>query len=186
MTLQGWRRTSLGALTGLVAAGALYQLVSEAMDKWKFPAPGDLVDVGGHRLHIYGTGEGSPTVVLDSGYNGSWLDWSWVQPEVAKFTRVVSYDRAGLGWSDPAKPRSIQRIVNELHRLLANAGVGGRVHSLYLPPPDSSRTGAAPAHVTVYGIPGHASPDMIRGDQARRCRITLPRRVSVISEGHFR
>jgi pimeloyl-ACP methyl ester carboxylesterase len=76
-------------------------------------------------LHIYGTGEGSPTVVLDSGYNGSWFDWSWVQPEVAKFTRVVSYDCAGLGWSDPAKPRSIQRIVNELHRLLANAGVGG-------------------------------------------------------------
>jgi pimeloyl-ACP methyl ester carboxylesterase len=95
------------------------------MDKSKFPAPGDLVDVGSHRLHIYGIGEGSPTVVLDSEYNGSWLDWSWVQPEVAKFTRVVSYDRAGLGWSDPAKPRSIQRIVNELHRLLANAGVGG-------------------------------------------------------------
>ena len=121
-----WKRTSLGALTGLVAGGALYQLVSEARDKSKIPVPGDLVDVDGHRLHIYGTGKGSPTVVMDSGYTGSCLDWSLVQPDVAKFTRVFTYDRAGLGWSDAGpKPRSSQRIVDELHRLLANAGVEG-------------------------------------------------------------
>ena len=90
LTIRDWKGISLGALAGVVSAGVLYQLLSEARDKSKFPMPGELVDVGGHRLHIYSTGQGSPTVVLDSGYTGSWLDWSLVQPEVAKFTTVVS------------------------------------------------------------------------------------------------
>jgi len=84
------------------------------------------VDVGGYRLHIHSTGNGGPTVILDAGLTGWSLDWSWVQPEVAKFTRVCSYDRAGYGWSDVGPtPRDSRQIVRELHALLTNAGVPG-------------------------------------------------------------
>ncbi len=75
-------------------------------------------------MHLYCTGEGSPTVVMDAGLPGTSLSWRLVQTEVAKFTRVCSYDRAGLGWSDPSpSSRTSQRIVDELHTLLANAGI---------------------------------------------------------------
>ncbi len=90
----------------------------------KAAPPGKLVDVGGYQLYILCTGEGSPTVVLDSGRGGGSDDWQNVQPELAKFTRVCSYDRAGYGFSDPGPtPRTGQQIVNELHKLLVNAGI---------------------------------------------------------------
>jgi pimeloyl-ACP methyl ester carboxylesterase len=81
--------------------GAVYQATATFIDEHKYPPPGELVDVGGYRLHINCIGEGSPTVVMDSGLPGSSLDWSLVQSEVAEFTRVCAYDRAGFGWSDP-------------------------------------------------------------------------------------
>jgi pimeloyl-ACP methyl ester carboxylesterase len=87
-----------------------------------------MVDVGGHSMHLYCTGEGgAPTVVMDSGLGGTVLDWQPVQPEeVAGFARVCTYDRAGMGWSEPgAQPRTSQQIVEELHDLLGNAGVQG-------------------------------------------------------------
>jgi pimeloyl-ACP methyl ester carboxylesterase len=89
-----------------------------------YPPIGELINIGSHRLHIYPTGEGNPTVVLESG-GASWsLDWNLVQTEVAKFTRVCSYDRAGVGWSDPGpKPRTSQQIVTELHTLLIKAEI---------------------------------------------------------------
>jgi pimeloyl-ACP methyl ester carboxylesterase len=79
-------------------------------------------------MHIYCTGKsrGAPTVVMDSGLGGGLLDWQTVQPKVAEFARVCSYDRSGLGWSESGqKPRTSQQIVKELHALLENAGVGG-------------------------------------------------------------
>ncbi len=106
--------------------GVGYQALGSARDARRFPPPGHMVDVGGHRLHVYCAGEGSPTVVLDSGLPGSSLSWRVVQSEVAKFCHVCSYDRAGLGWSDPGpRPRTSQRIVEELHTLLTNAGMKG-------------------------------------------------------------
>ena len=89
------------------------------------PSPiGKLIDVGGHRLHIYATGKGSPAVIFESG-GGSWsLDWHLVQSEVAKFTRAGSYDRAGFGWSESGpKPRSSLQIATELHTLLEKSEV---------------------------------------------------------------
>ncbi|MBE0669816.1 MAG: alpha/beta hydrolase [Anaerolineales bacterium] len=85
---------------------------------------GKLVDVNGHKLHIHSTGEGSPTVVFESG-GASWsLDWHPVQTEVAKITSACSYDRAGFGWSDPGpKPRTSRQIVTELHSLLTKAEI---------------------------------------------------------------
>jgi pimeloyl-ACP methyl ester carboxylesterase len=107
----------------LVALGAIYNGILMAADARKFPPPGALVDVDGHRLHINSMGEGSPTVVLEAGAGGSSLDWAWVQPELAKITRVCTYDRAGLGWSETGPlPRTSRQIVEELHRLLSESG----------------------------------------------------------------
>jgi pimeloyl-ACP methyl ester carboxylesterase len=123
-------RIGIGSLIALIAVallfGAAYQYVANRRDLSEHPAPGQLVDVGGHRLHLWCIGRGSPVVVLEAGGAGTVLDWSRVQPEVANTTRVCSYDRAGLGWSElgPA-PRSGQQIVRELHRLLHAAHVSG-------------------------------------------------------------
>src|SRR5437660_2176721 len=110
----------------LATAGLLYQGIASGVDASRYRAPGKLIDVGGYRLHINCTGTGSPTVILDAGLGGSSLDWSKVQPAVARFTRVCSYDRAGYGWSDTGPgPRTSQQIVRELHLLLVHAQLHG-------------------------------------------------------------
>ncbi|HYO87970.1 MAG TPA: alpha/beta hydrolase [Candidatus Limnocylindrales bacterium] len=116
----------LGLVCLIPLVGFSYQAIGSALDAQNYPPPGRLVDVSGYRLHLYCTGEGAPTVVLDSGLGGSWLDWSRVQPALEKTTHVCSYDRAGLGWSDVGpEPRDAQHAVEELHALLQNAGVAG-------------------------------------------------------------
>src|SRR5215213_10666971 len=88
------------------------------------PGPtGKRVDIGGRDLFISCTGSGSPTVVLKAGSGNTADTWVNVQPEVARFTRVCSYDRAGLGQSDPAPSgvRTVQDSVDDLHALLAAA-----------------------------------------------------------------
>lgn len=83
-----------------------------------------MIDVGGFRMHLYCVGHGSPAVILDSGLSDTWLHWYKVQPQVARFTQVCSYDRAGLGWSEPSpRPRTSRVIAEELHVLLKKAHV---------------------------------------------------------------
>jgi pimeloyl-ACP methyl ester carboxylesterase len=108
------------ALSALLAiAGATYEAIASARDRRLYPPPGKLVDIGGRRLHIHCTGTGSPTVILDAGLGDPSLYWFLVQPEIAKFTRVCSYDRAGLGWSDPSPgPRTAHQIAADLDALL--------------------------------------------------------------------
>jgi pimeloyl-ACP methyl ester carboxylesterase len=90
------------------------------------PPPGNLYSVNGHNMHLYCTGDGSPTIVLDAGLGNDSLIWGKVQPELSRITRVCSYDRAGYGWSDPQPgPRDADRIADELHSLLTQAGVTG-------------------------------------------------------------
>lgn len=72
----------------------------------KLPPPGRLVDVGGRSLHLNVFGSGSPVVVLEAGIAASSLSWALVAKQAAAFTTVVTYDRAGFGWSDPAPHRS--------------------------------------------------------------------------------
>jgi pimeloyl-ACP methyl ester carboxylesterase len=104
-------------------AGALYQTINVRREQRVYPPPGKLVDLGGYRLHLYCSGQGGPTVILDYGRVGSYLDWHKVQPQVARFTRVCSYDRAGYGWSDPSpNPRLPSVMAEELHTLLTKAG----------------------------------------------------------------
>jgi pimeloyl-ACP methyl ester carboxylesterase len=86
--------------------------------------PGRLVDAGGLRLHVHCSGSGTPAVVLEAAIGGSSISWSLVQPDVAGLTRVCSYDRAGLGWSDPGPmPRTAGRVADELRVLLACADI---------------------------------------------------------------
>ncbi len=113
----------LALLVVTAGIGAVYQAASRRRDQKTYRPPGKLLDVGGYRLHLYCSGEGGPTVVLDFGLDGSYLDWYRVQPEIARFTRVCSYDRAGYGWSDTGpKPRVPSVMAEELHRLLIAAG----------------------------------------------------------------
>ena len=131
------RRGCLGCLgrgaIGLVAilaiaivAGAIYQSASSASDSKNYPPPGQLYDVGDNKLHLYCTGEGSPTVILEAGAGSPSLAWFLVQEKVAEFTRVCSYDRAGFGWSEPASGLlSTHQVAANLHGLLEAAGVPG-------------------------------------------------------------
>jgi pimeloyl-ACP methyl ester carboxylesterase len=113
-------------LVALPILGFSYETIAAAVDAWRFPPPGKLITVHGHQMHINCSGEGGPTVVMDAGLGGWSLDWSTVQPEIVKFTRVCSYDRAGLGWSESsAAPADAQHAVDDLHSLLANSGEEG-------------------------------------------------------------
>lgn len=88
--------------------------------------PGQIVDIGGHRLHINCLGEGEPTIVFDSGAGGFSLEWALIQNVMSPQTRVCAYDRAGYGWSEMGPlPRTSKRIVNELHTLLSVAMIPG-------------------------------------------------------------
>jgi pimeloyl-ACP methyl ester carboxylesterase len=123
-----WIKRTLIWFGGLVVvaaiAGATYQWVATRRDLARTPPPGRLVDVGGHRLHVWCSGSGTPSVILETGLGGSSADWGFVQPQVAKFTRVCSYDRAGMGYSDPGpSPRTMRRIATELSQLLDRTGV---------------------------------------------------------------
>jgi pimeloyl-ACP methyl ester carboxylesterase len=111
-------------LVVILLAGATYQGVSTALERRKYPRPGGLIDVGGHQLHLYCTGEGSPVVILEAPAGAFSAAWAWVQPDVAKTTRVCSYDRSGLGWSEAGDhPYDPGRVPSELHALLAGASV---------------------------------------------------------------
>jgi len=116
----------LGLLMLIGIAGTIYQEVTSATDQRDYPPPGILVEVGGHRLHLWCAGSGSPTVVLESGLGGFSYDWSYIREDIAGFTRVCVYDRAGYGWSDPVeRPLSSFEAAEDLHELLANAGEFG-------------------------------------------------------------
>jgi pimeloyl-ACP methyl ester carboxylesterase len=123
-----WFRRIVAALlillVGLIFAGFLYENIAEARDRRFNPMPGRLVDVGGYKMHIDCVGEGAPAVILESGLGDTYISWRKVQPEIAKFTRVCSYDRAGLGYSNPTpRPRNSRVIAEQLHGLLGAAAI---------------------------------------------------------------
>ena len=127
-----WVRRVLVAFVGLIVllllVGFVYQFLATRLAYRNYPAPGEMVSVSDHDMQIYCTGKasGGPTVVMDSGLGGGLLDWQTVQPKVATFARVCSYDRSGIGWSESGRgPRTSQRIVRELHALLSDAGEEG-------------------------------------------------------------
>src|SRR6266852_1362840 len=105
----------LGLLVVLGLVGTMDESVAEAADVRAYPPPGQMIDVGGHSLHINCVGTGTPTVVIDAGWGDSSGAWSsWVQPGVARTTRVCTYDRAGMGFSEPCPlPRTAEVFARE-------------------------------------------------------------------------
>jgi pimeloyl-ACP methyl ester carboxylesterase len=121
-----WLLYPILAVLLLASVGGGYETVREALDASAYPMPGQLIDVGGHRLHLYCTGSGSPTVVLEPGGGASSSDFGWIAPVVARDTTVCVYDRAGRGWSDATdSPQDGTHIAADLHTLLDRAHVPG-------------------------------------------------------------
>lgn len=114
----------VGGIAFALLAGACYQALGVRRDRKRFPAPGKYVQLEGHRLHFQDMGEGSPTIILESGLMSTVLTWQQIQPKLAKSARVISYDRAGMGWSDPGpEPRDAERIAEELRDFLRRAEI---------------------------------------------------------------
>ena len=117
----------LTAVSVLASFGLSAITPSQTSNAVSHPPPGRLIDIGGYKLHMNCSGKASkrnPTVILLHGLGDFSFDWALVQPEVARFTAVCSYDRAGQAWSDPGpKPRGPLKTANELHSLLSNAGI---------------------------------------------------------------
>lgn len=108
----------------VAAIGGIYQALGAQLDLVNYPPPGELVDVGGYRLHLYCVGQGSPTVILIHGLGGNVYHWAQIQSEIALTTRVCAYDRAGYAWSDEGpRPRSPLQNAKELHILLEKTGI---------------------------------------------------------------
>lgn len=120
-----WMKRFFFSFLALLGMGWIYEFSSSQIDQWKIPShPGQLVDIGGYKLHLQTAGEGDITVIFDAGMGLTSLDWTLVQPKIAKFAKTCSYDRAGLGWSDKSPyPRTAEQIVSELHSLLVKAQI---------------------------------------------------------------
>ena len=128
LSLRRTTRLIAALLAVFVLAGATYQGVATALERHRYQRPGGLVDAGGHQLHIHCTGKGSPIVILEAAAGSMSAAWAWVQPEVAKVTRVCSYDRAGLGWSEAGDGSYIPaRVPEELRVLLDRANEIGPI-----------------------------------------------------------
>jgi pimeloyl-ACP methyl ester carboxylesterase len=121
-----WLLYPVIAVLALTSIGGGYETVRAAEDARAYPMPGQLIDVGGHRLHLHCTGSGSPTVVLEPGGGEMSSNLGWIAPAVARGTRVCVYDRAGRGWSEPADTAQDGRqIATDLHTLLQRGHVPG-------------------------------------------------------------
>jgi pimeloyl-ACP methyl ester carboxylesterase len=121
-----WLLYPVFAVLALASLGGGYETVREAMDASAYPMPGQLVDVGGHRLHLNCIGSGSPTVILQPGLGDFSSVMGWIAPAVAAQTRVCVYDRAGRGWSELADgAQDATQIAAELHTLLQEAHIAG-------------------------------------------------------------
>ena len=123
---RAWVVYPLLGVYALSALGGGYQTLRESLDRRMYVAPGQLVDVGGHRLHLNCAGLGSPSVILESGLGESAAYWGWISAAVAGDTKVCVYDRAGRGWSDPASaPQDGVAVATDLHTLLDRGHVVG-------------------------------------------------------------
>jgi pimeloyl-ACP methyl ester carboxylesterase len=121
-----WLLYPVIALLALASIGGGYETLREAADANAYPMPGQLIDVGGHRLHLSCTGSGTPTVVLEPAAGEMSSNLGWIAPAVARDTRVCVYDRAGRGWSEPADTaQDGAQIATDLHTLLQRGHVPG-------------------------------------------------------------
>jgi pimeloyl-ACP methyl ester carboxylesterase len=168
------RRISCIFLALIVLAllvGFTYEQVGRARDASQLPPRvGEAVDIGGRTLNLYCSGQGTPTVILESGGNSPGYEWLVLQSKMASFTRACWYDRAGVGWSDPPlSPRTSTSIAGDLHEALHRAGVlppyvmaGGSVGGEYV----HIYTARYPSDVAGLVLIDSATPDMREPDFA--------------------
>lgn len=105
----------------LLVLMALYQAIASWLEDRQQP-PGQLIDIGGYKLHFDIAGAGNPTIVLDHSLGG--IEGYFLLEELSQLTQVFIYDRAGYGWSDRSPyPRTSRQIVRELDRLLTQAQI---------------------------------------------------------------
>jgi pimeloyl-ACP methyl ester carboxylesterase len=117
--------TVLGVVLALLACGIVYQQIGRRIDRRRCPPPGQMIDVGGHRLHLMCAGSGTPLVLFESAIAASALSWSVVRPKMAAVTSVCVYDRSGLGWSEASSgPRTFDRMLDELRLVLDRVSPG--------------------------------------------------------------
>lgn len=111
-------------LLALIVIGASAEAVVGFAQRRGVRPTGELVSAGSYRLHVDCRGTGSPTVVFESGYGGTSLDWALVQPDIARTNRTCSYDRAGYGWSDAAPTHTLDRMRRDFDVVIRAAGPG--------------------------------------------------------------
>ncbi|MGO8796734.1 MAG: alpha/beta fold hydrolase [Candidatus Sulfotelmatobacter sp.] len=159
----------LALLLLALAGGFTYEQVGQARDARQLPPRvGQAVDVGGRTLNLYCSGQGTPTVILETGGNSPGYEWMPLQSKMASFSRTCWYDRAGVGWSDPpSSPRTSATIVGDLHQALQRAGIlppyvmaGGSVGGEYV----HIYTAHYPSEVVGLVLIDSASPDMHEPD----------------------
>lgn len=119
-----WLLYPVFSVLALAAIAGAYETGLESSDRAAYPMPGQLVDVGGYRLHLSCTGSGGPTVVLLPGAGEVSSVWAWIAPAVSRDSRVCVYDRAGRGWSEAAPgPQDGVALAVDLHALLDGARI---------------------------------------------------------------
>jgi len=110
----------------LLIIGAIYQVISAKLDEQRYPALGEMINIGGRSLHVVRTqlSKDAPTVILEAGNGLTSTSWMLVQPEIAKFANCMSYDRAGFGWSKPSPDLCISvNDMKDLHHVLEKLGM---------------------------------------------------------------
>jgi pimeloyl-ACP methyl ester carboxylesterase len=168
------QRIAFAFLTLLALAllvGFTYEQIGRGRDARQLPPRvGRAIDVGGRSLNLYCSGQGTPTVILETGGNSPGYEWLLLQSKIAVFTRTCWYDRAGVGWSDrPFSPRTSASVVNDLHEALQRAGVlppyvmaGGSVGGEYV----HIYTARYPSDVAGLVLIDSSVPDMHEPDFA--------------------
>jgi pimeloyl-ACP methyl ester carboxylesterase len=156
----------------------------------QFPPRGQLIDIGGWRLHLYGKGNesiGGPAIILEAGIGSFSFDWDLVQSRVSSFAKVYSYDRAGSAWSDLwPRPHTMHQAVYELHTLLHKAQIpapyilvgasyGGRLVRLY-----AQLYPAEVAGMVLVDSPPEDSPLFINGKFIRADTVNTDKQVSPV------
>jgi pimeloyl-ACP methyl ester carboxylesterase len=173
--MRKWIRRFSYVFLSLIAlvflAGFTYEQIGRAKDASQLPPRvGQAVDIGGRTLNLYCSGQGTPTVILETGGNTPGYAQLVLQAKIAEFTRTCWYDRAGVGWSDPpSSPRTSASIVIDLHEALHRAGVlppyvmaGGSVGGEYV----HIYTARYPSEVAGLVLIDSAVPDMHEPDFA--------------------
>ena len=179
-------RFGVGVLIALVTPIPIF---AQRNTSTPYPPPGRLVDIGGRKLHLLCSGQGTPTVILVAGGGAFAIDWALVQPKVAGTTRVCSYDRAGLGWSDPGPAdETVEETIEDLHRLLKVAGekqpyvlvgasIGGifiRAHQHAFPEEVAALIFANSSHRVGMAVPGGGDLIWNLSEEQLRSAFPLP------------